>query len=104
LLEQRIAGLAIDRPRARVAAAALGTRPAMDCAFDSTINRSGARARNWSPIARIASLTRPTCALSSVSGRVRNCGACGTIAAPTMPGRLSDLLLIFFLASCDAVP
>ena len=41
-----------------------------------------------SPIARIAALTRATCALSSVSGRVRNCGACGTIAAPTMPGRV----------------
>src|SRR5438270_2260485 len=64
------------------------------CAFDSTIRRSGSRARNVSPIARIAALTRATCALSSVSGRVRNCGACGTIAAPTIPGRLSDLLLI----------
>ena len=45
-------------------------------------------------IARIALLTRPTCALSSVSGRVRNCGACGTIAAPRIPRRLCDLLLI----------
>src|SRR5438067_1667857 len=71
------------------------TTMSSQCAFDSTINRSGARARNLSPIARIAPFTRPTWALSSVSGRVRNCGACGTIAAPTMPGRLSDLLLIF---------
>jgi len=61
------------------------TTKSSQCAFDSTISRSGPRARNWSPIARIAVLTRPTCALSSVSGRVRNCGACGTIAAPTMP-------------------
>src|SRR5439155_6839893 len=78
------------------------------CAFDSTIRRSESRARNWSPIARIAALTRATCALSSVSGRVRNCGACGTIAAPTTPGRLTlgrlTMLLLIGVDFLERIP
>src|SRR5215211_1609463 len=47
------------------------------------IQRSGLSARNFSPISAATSRTCWTTFLSSVSGMVKNCGACGSIAPPT---------------------
>jgi hypothetical protein len=46
------------------------------------IHRSGRSARNRVPISAAAALTRSTVLRSSVSGIVKNCGACGSIAPP----------------------
>src|SRR3954453_18713109 len=48
------------------------------------IQRSGLSARSRSPISAATSRTRSTTFLSSVSGIVKNCGAWGSIAPPTM--------------------
>src|SRR5207248_468871 len=87
-------------PQCSAKAGTQRTTKSSQCAFEITMRRSGSSARNLAPISRIAALTRATCALSSVAGSVRNCGACGTIAAPTMPALAFpfDFSLICFLA------
>src|SRR6266568_614742 len=47
------------------------------------IQRSGLSARSRSPISAATARTCSTFALSSVSGMVKNCGACGSMAPPT---------------------
>jgi len=48
------------------------------------IQRSGAIALSLAPISAATILTRSTVARSSVSGIMKNCGACGSIAPPIM--------------------
>jgi hypothetical protein len=46
------------------------------------IQRSGSSARSRLPMSAATSRTWATSALSSVSGMVKNCGACGSMAPP----------------------
>src|SRR5215210_188380 len=59
------------------------------------IQRSGLSARNFSPISAATSRTCWTTFLSSVSGMVKNCGACGSIAPPTIVDIIGSLSCSF---------
>jgi hypothetical protein len=56
------------------------------------IQRSGLSARSRRPISAATSRTCVTTALSSVSGMVKNCGACGSMAPPITVDIMAFLL------------
>ena len=51
--------------------------------LEKMIQRSGFSAFSFAPMSAATARTRATVALSSVSGMVKNCGACGSSAPPT---------------------
>src|SRR6516162_11795719 len=56
------------------------------------IQRLGLSARNRRPISAATSRTCATTVLSSVSGMVKNCGACGSMAPPITVDIMASLL------------
>src|SRR5262249_45103795 len=60
--------------------------------LEKMIQRSGLSARSRSPISAATARTCSTFALSSVSGMVKNCGACGSMAPPTTVEIINPLL------------
>src|SRR5215813_3719302 len=61
--------------------------------LEKMIQRSGLSARSRSPMSAATARTCSTFALSSVSGMVKNCGACGSIAPPMTVDVMAPLLM-----------